>query len=164
MYLDGYDLVNCRVYDGVLYTQAALNGQRTTVQSLRTHPLRAYLLQQLEQNYPRYTWRQVNDFDNVHHEIRVYKDNVLEYFPMSFLMRLNADFRHRVNTQLHHFYGKSHPKFSNSAECVAIHIRRDDRTKQGTICTYSNELNCEQLMIFRDGYSEVLLRVCSFTR
>ena len=129
--IDGYDLERCRVFDGVLYSHAAINGQRTTVPSLRSHPLQAHLLQLLHQKYLRYTWRQVNNFDNVHRELRDYKDKVHEYFPMSFLMRLNADFRHRVNAQLHHFYGKSHQHFSKSAECVAIHIRRDDRTKQG---------------------------------
>ena len=131
MHLDGYDLKNCPVYDGVLYTQATLTSQRTTVQTLRSHPLQAHLRQQFDQMYTRYTWEEVNNFESVHREVQHYKEMVTVFFPMSFLMRLNADFRHRVKTQLHHFYSRLH--FTPKSECVVIHIRRDDRTKQGKL-------------------------------
>ena len=132
--IDGYDLSLCPVHVAALYSNASEHGQRTTLASLNKQPIQAFLKTlSFKQNYAYYSWKTVNDFDTIHEQHRIYDDNVWDYFPMGFLMRLNSDFRHRVNIQRRRFYMKTHPHFAPSSDCIAIHIRRDDRIKQGIL-------------------------------
>lgn len=54
--------------------------------------------------------------------------NVYEFHPYAWLFRYKTDFQQMVQMRKHAFYESTSPSFLPTNRCVAIHIRRNDRT------------------------------------